>query len=114
MAKWEHYKAGTDLEALAWASAQAAADAQAAAHSTAGRIRQLRIGTEPSEAPEPTRMGRLIGSYATVARLLDEIAEIPGVGGVMLTFDDFLVGMEQFGHRVLPLMRSRNRQRAAA
>jgi pyrimidine oxygenase len=30
----------------------------------------------------------------------------------MLTFDDFLIGMEQFGQRVQPLMRSR--QRAAA
>ena len=114
MAKWEHYKQGTDLEALAWASEQAAADTQAASHSTAGRIRQSRMGVEPDQGPQPTRMGRLIGSYATVARLLDEIAAIPGVGGVMLTFDDFVIGMEQFGHRIQPLMQSRAPVRAAA
>jgi pyrimidine oxygenase len=29
------------------------------------------------------------------------------VRGVMLTFDDFVIGMEQFGTRILPLMRCR-------
>jgi pyrimidine oxygenase len=53
-------------------------------------------------------MGVLVGSYATVARMLDEMAAVPGVRGVMLTFDDFVVGMEQFGTRILPLMRSRD------
>jgi pyrimidine oxygenase len=46
--------------------------------------------------------------------MLDEMATIPGVGGVMLTFDDFLIGVEQFGHRIQPLMRSRARIAAAA
>jgi pyrimidine oxygenase len=35
----------------------------------------------------------------------------------MLTFDDFVVGMEQFGEHIQPLMRSRNpalREQAAA
>jgi pyrimidine oxygenase len=32
---------------------------------------------------------------------------VPGVRGVMLTFDDFIIGMEQFGTRILPLMHSR-------
>ena len=113
-AKWEHYKQGVDLEALAWASEQAAADTKAATYSTAGRLRQLRTGGEAEDGPLPTRMGRLIGSYATVARLLDEIAKIPGVGGVMLTFDDFLIGMEQFGHRIQPVMQSRALRRIAA
>ena len=34
--------------------------------------------------------------------------------GVMLTFDDFVIGMEQFGTRILPLMRCRNEIMAAA
>ena len=36
-----------------------------------------------------------------------EIAEIDGVAGIMLTFDDFIVGMEQFGRYIQPLMKSR-------
>ena len=39
--------------------------------------------------------------------MLDELAEVPGVRGVMMTFDDFVIGMEQFGTRILPLMRCR-------
>ncbi len=113
MAKWEHYKAGTDMVALRWASEQAGADKQASATSTGGRIAKLVTG-EADEGPVPTRFGRLIGSYAAVARMLDEMAAIPGVGGVMLTFDDFLIGMEQFGHRIQPLMASRGRIRVAA
>ena len=113
MAKWEHYKAGTDMEALGWASEQAGADKQASTTSTGGRIAKLATG-EGDEGPVPTRFGRLIGSYASVARMLDEMAAIPGVAGVMLTFDDFLIGMEQFGHRIQPLMASRARIAAAA
>jgi pyrimidine oxygenase len=33
---------------------------------------------------------------------------VPGVRGVMLTFDDFVIGMEQFGTRILPQMRCRD------
>ena len=42
------------------------------------------------------------------------MATVPGVKGVMLTFDDFVVGMEQFGTRIMPLMRCRNGARKAA
>jgi pyrimidine oxygenase len=55
----------------------------------------------------PTNQGVLCGSYATVAGMLDQIAEIPGVRGVMMTFDDFVIGMEQFGTRIQPLMKCR-------
>jgi len=106
MAKWEHYKSGVDLEALAWRDSQAAADVKAQPHSTAGRM--IREGRSL-----PTNMATLIGSYASVARLLDEIAAIDGVRGVMLTFDDFLIGVEQFGARIQPLMSSRQRALAA-
>ena len=40
MAKWEHYKAGVDLDALDWSRSQAGADKYAADNSTAGRIRR--------------------------------------------------------------------------
>lgn len=59
----------------------------------------------------PASQGVLVGSCATVARLLDETAEVPGLRGVMLTFDDFIVGMGRFGTRIQPLMRSRPRVR---
>jgi len=99
MAKWDHYVEGTDIEALNWRDSQAAADVKAEAHSTVGRmIRSDRV---------PTNLMRLIGSYATVARQLDELATIPGLRGVMVTFDDYLIGMEQFGTRIQPLMASR-------
>jgi uncharacterized oligopeptide transporter (OPT) family protein len=39
----------------------------------------------------------LVGSYASVAKMLDECATVPATKGIMLTFDDFLIGMEQFG-----------------
>jgi pyrimidine oxygenase len=112
-AKWEHYKTGTDLVALGWAASQAGADKQASATSTGARIAN-QLSEQDGEGPVPTRFGRLIGSYASVARMLDEMAAIPGVGGVMLTFDDFVIGIEQFGHRIQPLMQSRARLAAAA
>ncbi len=99
MKKWDHYVAGTDLEALAWRDGQAGQDVKAEAHSTVGRmVRSDRV---------PTNMLRLIGSYETVARLLDECAAIPGLQGVMLTFDEFVSGVENFGTRIQPLMKSR-------
>jgi pyrimidine oxygenase len=48
-----------------------------------------------------------VGSYASIVRVLDEMVAVPGGRGVMLTFDDFLIGMEQCGTRILPLMRRR-------
>lgn len=100
MAKWDHYAAGTDHEALAWRDGQAKADTKAEAHSTVGRM------VKPGQGP--TSLMRLIGSHATVARLLDEVAATPGLRGVMLAFDDFRIGMERFGTRIQPLMQSRS------
>jgi pyrimidine oxygenase len=39
--------------------------------------------------------------------MLDAAAEVPGTSGMLLTFDDFLIGIEQFGHRIQPLMKTR-------
>ena len=52
-------------------------------------------------------MGTLVGSWASVARMLDEVASVPGTQGVMLTFDDFVQGIEDFGRKIQPLMSSR-------
>jgi pyrimidine oxygenase len=101
-AKWEHYKKGTDLEALAWRDAQAGADPSKDPYATPNRRRHDGIDKVP------TNQGVLVGSYASIARMLDEVALVPGVAGVMLTFDDFVIGMEQFGTRIQPLMKSRS------
>lgn len=99
-AKWEHYKAGADLEALAWMTQQAGADTRSGADTN---VRQYSL----PETAVAHGFGLLIGSYATVARLLDELAAVPGLGGVMLTFDDFLTGLDAFGRHIQPLMPSR-------
>jgi pyrimidine oxygenase len=52
-------------------------------------------------------MGTIVGSHASCARMLDEVASMPGVAGIMLTFDDFLLGMDAFAERIQPLMKSR-------
>ena len=58
--------------------------------------------------------GTFIGSYASVARMLDEVAAIPHTAGVMLILDDWIEGMENFGKRILPLMKSRQKAPAMA
>ena len=52
-------------------------------------------------------MGTLVGSYENVARMLDEVGTVEGVSGVMLTFDDFVQGIEDFGKYIQPLMKTR-------
>ncbi|MBN8875604.1 MAG: pyrimidine utilization protein A [Rhodospirillales bacterium] len=108
MAKWEHYKAGADLEALAYRDAQAEDDPSR--DPLAGPNKRKTLGTQGL----PTQGGVLVGSYASIARMLDELAAVPGVQGVMLTFDDFVIGMEQFGTRIQPLMRCRQGLQVAA
>jgi pyrimidine oxygenase len=55
----------------------------------------------------------LIGGYASVARMLDELDDVEGLGGVMLVFDDFVEGVEAFGQYIQPLMQSRRHIAAA-
>jgi pyrimidine oxygenase len=52
------------------------------------------------------------GCASTVAAHLDEVASIEGIRGIMLTFDDFLVGLERFGREVLPLLDCRATNRS--
>jgi pyrimidine oxygenase len=106
-AKWEHYKAGTDFEAIAWRDAQAEDDPNRDPYSQP--LRRKTLGVDKL----PTNQGVFVGSYASVARMLDDMATVPGVRGVMLTFDDFLIGMEQFGQRIQPLMKCRAKALAA-
>src|SRR5919112_3552369 len=97
LAKWDFYNQGADKEALAHLLGHAAADVNTEATSMAAAIQR-------SPSPINFNMGTLVGSYASVARMLDEAATMPGVKGIMLTFDDFLVGMDAYGTRIQPLM----------
>lgn len=99
-ARWEHIKSGADQEAIAWMQAQAGADKRPGADTN---VRQL----ADAASAVNINMSTFIGSHATVARMLDEVASVPGTGGVLLTFDDFLKGVEEFGTRIQPLMRCR-------
>lgn len=98
--KWEHYKAGADEEALSWLTEQSQKDTRSG---TDTNVRQM---ADPTSAVN-INMGTLVGSYANVARMLDEVASVPGAEGVLLTFDDFLSGIETFGERIQPLMQCR-------
>jgi pyrimidine oxygenase len=98
--KWELYKAGADTEALAWLTQQSGAD------KSSGSDTNVRQMADPTSAVN-INMGTLIGSYANVARMLDQIDTVPGAEGVLLTFDDFVKGIEAFGTRIQPLMTSR-------
>jgi pyrimidine oxygenase len=100
-AKLKLYNEGADLEALSWMAAQSGMDVKATKESTAALLGQAR------QTARASYLHTFCGSYAKVAGYLDEIAEIDGVAGIMLTFDDFIVGMEQFGRCIQPLMKSR-------
>nr|MEA2799888.1 pyrimidine oxygenase [Phenylobacterium sp.] len=101
MAKWQLYRDGADQEALSWLTNQAAPNAKGGTSNT---------NTTQLAAPESAvnlNMGTLVGSYETVAKMLDEVAAVPDTAGVLLTFDDFVAGVEAFGTRIQPKMKSR-------
>jgi pyrimidine oxygenase len=99
-AKWQHYREGADVGALSWMADQGGKDKAAGASGTASYINL-------PEGAVNFNMGTIVGSYASVALMLDEVATLPGVKGIMLTFDDFLTGLDKFGEKVQPLMMSR-------
>ena len=108
LAKWQLYRDGADQDALAWLTNQAAPNAQGGTSNT---------NTTQLAAPESAvnlNMGTLVGSYDSVARMLDEVAEVPGTAGVLLVFDDFEKGVEAFGSKIQPKMKSRSNVNAAA
>lgn len=100
MAKWELYNRGADKEALAHLLGKAAEDVDTDPNSMAAAVQR-------SPSPINFNMGTLVGSYANVAKMLDEVATMPGVKGIMLTFDDFLAGLDDYGQRIQPLMKCR-------
>ncbi len=99
-AKWDLYKSGADHEALKWLTQQSAADTKSGSDTN---VRHM--SSEVSNVN--LNIGLLCGSYASVARMMDEIDGIPGLAGVLLTFDEFVSGTKIFGERIQPLMKTR-------
>jgi pyrimidine oxygenase len=91
-AKIEHYKDGADMEALENALGDALADA---AGTTAQRIGMMRESVFFG-------LNLIAGSPETVARQLQEIGEVDGTAGVMLTFDEPMNGLTRFCDEVMP------------
>ena len=72
------------------------ADRQVAADTKSGADTNVRhmVGPDNGGEPQHRHAGRLLRH---VARMLDEIADHAGQRGVLLTFDDFVAGTEDFG-----------------
>ncbi len=98
--RWEYYKAGADEAAIAWLGEQAAADTKSKSDTN---VRQMADSTSAVNI----NMGTLVGSFSNIAKMLDEVSEVSGTSGVMLVFDDFIRGMDDFGQKIQPLMKSR-------
>ncbi|WP_425918089.1 pyrimidine utilization protein A [Acinetobacter sp. TSRC1-2] len=99
-AKWQSYNDGADVEAINWLMNQGGKDTKSGADTN---IRQM----ASSVSPVNINMGTLVGSFENVAKMLDEIGEIEGTEGILLTFDDFIQGVEDFGQKIQPLMKCR-------
>lgn len=105
LARWEHYQDGLDLEALQNAATMGSHNKNLSEHSSTKAIIDKGKGDKA--------MALLAGSYANVGRMLDEVAEVPGVKGIMLIFDEFLTGLDSFGRHVQPLMACRRQPTGA-
>jgi pyrimidine oxygenase len=101
MAKWKLYNDGADHDAINWLIQSSKEDLNARPGSSADH-------QSNPEGAINLNMGTLVGSYQSVAAMLDQFADIEGLRGVLLTFDDFLIGVERFGTRIQPLMKSRS------
>jgi pyrimidine oxygenase len=91
--KVELYNEGTDHEAMANWNALYAADAGGTS-SQMLKTRQSAVGA--------TTGAPIVGSAATVAARLNEILAVPGTGGLMMIFDDYVEGLDRFGRDVVP------------
>ncbi|MEL7156459.1 MAG: LLM class flavin-dependent oxidoreductase [Actinomycetota bacterium] len=97
-AKWDHYRDGADLDAIAFMTGQANLDTAGA---TAEKITEMKGAFN-------LNIGPIVGSHRSIADRLDEVAAMPGVKGVMCVFDDYPSATAEFGEKVMPLMDSRS------
>ena len=93
-AKWQHYKDGADLDAIAFMTGQAGLDTEGA---TAEKITEMQSAFN-------LNIGAIVGSHATVAAKLKELDAMEGIEGVMCVFDDYIEATDDFGRNVMPLV----------
>ncbi len=96
-AKLQSYREGADLDAIAFMTGQADLDTKGA---TTTRITEL-------QGAAFLGIGLVVGSYETVAAQIDKLAEESGASGMMLVFDDFVKGVDDFGEKVMPMLKCR-------
>lgn len=87
----QHIREGADLEALRNFMAAARSDP---------------VGVSPAKLQAQAFMGfpTLIGSYERVAETLCALRDDAGVSGVLLTWPDFLQGVDEFAQRISPML----------
>jgi len=98
LARIDHYNAGTDAEALANEKGNYLVDSTGTSSSAVAQ----RILTH--QAIDPEAPGLFAGSPRSVAAEFNSLAAIGGLDGVLLSFDNFLDGIERFGREVTPLL----------
>ena len=91
-ARVDKYNAGTDYEAIAFTQGQAAKDTNSP------------TSLRRTQARKAVGEHAIVGSPQTVANFFNKLAEVDPNVGIMLTFDDFLEGIERFGKDVMPLL----------
>ena len=109
-AKWRHYNETVDRVAIGNLFGSTSADTASADSSVRLLVNEHVVAKPAAPVPEGAvnlNFATLVGSYASVARMLDEVSAVPGTTGSMLIFDDFMEGIESFGRRIQPLMKCR-------
>jgi pyrimidine oxygenase len=100
-----HYAAGADIEAIDYVTAQYALDT-----AKDGSSASIVANSTKTDGPRSAYYGGnwpVAGSPETIARHIDALSSAPGTVGIMLTFDDFIDGLERFGTEVMPLLECR-------
>jgi pyrimidine oxygenase len=100
----QSYIAHADRQAIANMQGQASLDT---AGSTADRLMDV-------ENAVFQNVERVVGSPSTVAKYFDDMAEIEGLSGVLIVFDNAASGLDLFAQEVMPRMRSRTGTLTAA
>lgn len=94
------YRAGVDHGAVEGMRREYANDTSTAGSSAA-------VGQRRAEDPDNPFYGGgrpVIGSAQTIAHHLNALAATEGTAGIMLTFDDFIEGIDRFAAEVMPLL----------